>query len=109
MLRHRAPVAAIPDGYRHLATRVIYLAFRDVDNPNAAPEDRTSARLFLGGSAMLTYWCELAKLDRRRVVAQAQARIAVQDAEGSRRRPSNTSPLRRSKQSEQQPAQGEPR
>jgi hypothetical protein len=60
-------------GYRHLATRVIFQAFRDVGNPNESSETRTSARVFLAGSGMLYYWCELAQINPREVVARARA------------------------------------
>lgn len=73
--RSEAPAAAVHEsvGHRHLAARVIHQAFRDVDNPNGSPTNRTSARTFLAGSVMLYYWCEVAQLDPRRVIARARA------------------------------------
>ena len=59
------------DQYRHLALRVIGLAFRDLASPDGAAEDRASARSFLAGSAMFRHWCAVARLDPRRVMRQA--------------------------------------
>ena len=49
--------------HRFLATRVIDQAVRDVRNPTGTPIDSVSARAFLSGSPMLSYWCEIAGLD----------------------------------------------
>lgn len=61
-------------GYRHLALRVIGLAFRDLTSPGGTAEDRASARTFLGGSVMFKHWCAVARLDPRRVMRQAGPR-----------------------------------
>jgi hypothetical protein len=65
-------VAMLGPGYRRLAARVIYQAFRDLESPGASAEHRQSARVFLTGSSLLTYWCELAEADSAVVVARAQ-------------------------------------
>jgi hypothetical protein len=57
---------------RHLAIRVIDQAFRDLAAPAGLPADQESARVFLAGSSMLDYWCELADLDPAFVVAHAR-------------------------------------
>jgi len=57
-----------PAAHRYLAARVIDQAFRDVRNPNGAPTDSASAREFLSGSPMLSYWCEVAELDLKCVI-----------------------------------------
>jgi hypothetical protein len=62
--------------HRFLATRVIDQAVRDVRNPNGAPIDNVSARAFLSGSPMLSYWCEIAGLDRNCVIDRARILMA---------------------------------
>ena len=69
-----------PAGHRHLAARVIDQAFRDARNPNGAPIDGASARAFLSGSPMLSYWCEVAELDLNRVIVRARTLMAGCDA-----------------------------
>lgn len=61
----RASDAPGPDvystyGYRRLAASVIALAVRDLES--RSHEDRDSARTFLAGSAMLGFWCHLARI-----------------------------------------------
>lgn len=63
--------------HRFLATRVIDQAVRDVRNPNGAPIDNVSARAFLSGSPMLSYWCEIAGLDRNFVIDRARILMAA--------------------------------
>ena len=58
--------------HRFLAARVIDQAVRDVRNPNGAPTDSASARAFLAGSPMLSYWCEIAELDLNCVINRAR-------------------------------------
>ena len=70
----------LPAAHRHLAARVINQAVRDVCNPNGAPTDSTSARAFLSGSPMLSYWCEVAELDLNRVMDRARTLMAGCDA-----------------------------
>jgi hypothetical protein len=67
-----------------LAARVIDQAVRDVRNPNGALIDNASARAFLSGSPMLSYWCEIADLDLSCVVDRARTLIADCDAPGRR-------------------------
>jgi hypothetical protein len=62
--------------HRFLATRVIDQAVRDVRNPNGAPIDNVSARAFLSGSPMLSYWCEIAGLDPNCVIDRARILLA---------------------------------
>jgi len=62
--------------HRFLATRVIDQAVRDVRNPNGAPIDNVSARAFLSGSPMLSYWCEIAGLDPNCVIDRARTLMA---------------------------------
>jgi hypothetical protein len=50
--------------HRSLAAHIIEQAVRDVRNPNGVPTDSASARAFLSGSPMLSYWCKIAELDR---------------------------------------------
>ena len=69
--------------HRFLATRVIDQAVRDVRNPNGAPIDSVSARAFLSGSPMLSYWCEIAELDLDCVIDRA--RILMAGCEAGRR------------------------
>jgi hypothetical protein len=73
--------------HRFLAARVIDQAVRDVRNPNGTLTDSASARAFLSGSPMLSYWCEVANLDLSRVVQRARTLMADCDA---RRRGSAT-------------------
>lgn len=69
-----------PAAHRYLAARVIDQAFRDARNPNGMPNDSASARAFLSGSPMLSYWCEVAQLDLDRVIVRARTLIAGCDA-----------------------------
>ena len=57
--------------HRSLAAHVIDQAVRDVRNPNGAPTDSASARAFLSGSPMLSYWCEIAEIDLNCVIDRA--------------------------------------
>jgi hypothetical protein len=41
-----------------------------VRDPNGTPDDTASARSFLSGSPMLSYWCEIAELDLKYVIAR---------------------------------------
>ena len=67
--------------YRHLAVRVLALAFLDVANPDGVPADRESARAFLRGSRMLLHWCRVAALDPASVIKVAdQLRAGVRSA-----------------------------
>jgi hypothetical protein len=66
--------------HRFLAARVIDQAVRDVRNPNGTLTDSASARAFLSGSPMLSYWCDIANLDLRRVVERARGLMADCDA-----------------------------
>jgi hypothetical protein len=66
--------------HRFLAARVIDQAVRDVRNPNGALIDSASARAFLSGSPMLSYWCEIADLDLSCVVDRARTLMADCDA-----------------------------
>ena len=66
--------------HRSLAAHVIEQAVRDVRNPNGAPIDGASARTFLSGSPMLSYWCEIAELDLNSVIDQARTLMAGCDA-----------------------------
>jgi len=75
----------LPAAHRTLAARVIHQAVRDVRNPNGAPTDSASARTFLSGSPMLSYWCEVAELDLTCVIDRARTLMATCDA-GRRRR-----------------------
>jgi hypothetical protein len=70
----------LPAAHRFLAARVIDQAVRDVRNPNGAPSDSASARAFLSGSSMLSYWCEIAELDLNCVIDRARTLIAGCDA-----------------------------
>ena len=69
--------------HRSLAARVIDQAVRDVRNPNGPPTDSASARAFLSGSPMLSYWCEIAELDLDCVIDRA--RILMAGCEAGRR------------------------
>jgi hypothetical protein len=66
--------------HRSLAAHVIEQAVRDVRNPNGAPTDVASARTFLSGSPMLSYWCEIAELDLNSVIDHARTLMAGCDA-----------------------------
>jgi hypothetical protein len=66
--------------HRSLAAGVIRQAVRDVRNPNGTPDDTASARSFLSGSPMLSYWCEIAELDLNCVVEWARTLVADCDA-----------------------------
>jgi len=66
--------------HRFLAARVINQAVRDVRNPNGTLTDSASARAFLSGSPMLSYWCHIGNLDLSRVVKRARTLIADCDA-----------------------------
>jgi hypothetical protein len=65
--------------HRSLAARVIDQAVRDMRNPNGAPIDSASARAFLSGSPMLSYWCDIAELDLSCVMNRARALMACYD------------------------------
>jgi hypothetical protein len=71
--------------HRFLAARVINQAIRDVRNPNGVPTDTASARVFLSGSSMLAYWCEIAELDLNCVIDRARTLMAGWDADRRRR------------------------
>ena len=62
--------------HRSLAAHVIEQAVRDVRNPSGAPIDSASARSFLSGSPMLSYWCEIAELDLNCVIDRARTLMA---------------------------------
>ena len=66
--------------HRFLATRVIEQAVRDVRNPTGTLFDSASARAFLSGSPMLSYWCQIAELDLSCVVDRARTLMADADA-----------------------------
>ena len=66
--------------HRSLAARVIGQAIRDVRDPNGARIDSASARSFLSGSPMLSYWCEIAEIDVTCVIDRAQTLLADCDA-----------------------------
>ena len=70
----------LPAAHRSLAARVIGQAVRDVRNPNGAPTDSASARSFLSGSPMLSYWCEIAEVDLTCVIDRARTLMAGCDA-----------------------------
>jgi len=69
----------LPAAHRALAARVIGQAVRDVRDPNGAPIDSASARSFLSGSPMLSYWCEIAELDLKYVIDRARTLMAGRD------------------------------
>ena len=62
--------------HRSLAARVIGQAIRDVRDPNGARVDSASARSFLSGSPMLSYWCEIAEIDVTCVIDRARTLMA---------------------------------
>ena len=66
--------------HRSLAARVIGQAIRDVRDPNGARVDSASARSFLSGSPMLSYWCEMAEIDVTCVIDRARTLLAECDA-----------------------------
>jgi hypothetical protein len=70
----------LPAAHRSLAARVIGQAVRDVRDPNGTRIDSASARSFLSGSPMLSYWCEIAELDLHCVVDRARTLVAGFDA-----------------------------
>jgi hypothetical protein len=70
----------LPAAHRSLAARVIGQAVRDVRDPNGTRIDSASARSFLSGSPMLSYWCEIAELDLNCVVDRARTLVAGCDA-----------------------------
>jgi hypothetical protein len=57
--------------YRDLAVRVLASAFRDLTKA-ARSSDRESARVFLAGSGMMRYWCQVAALDPVGVATHAE-------------------------------------
>ena len=71
--------------HRYLAARVISQAFRDARDPNGESTDSASARAFLSGSPMLSYWCEVAELNLTCVIVRARTVMAGCDAGPSRR------------------------
>ena len=56
---------------RHLAVRVIELAFRDLASSAGLSGHQESARVFLAGSSMLHHWCAVADLDPAWMIARA--------------------------------------
>ena len=62
--------------HRSLAARVIGQAIRDVRDPNGTRLDSASARSFLSGSPMLSYWCEIAEIDVTCVIDRARTLLA---------------------------------
>jgi len=63
-------------------------------NPNGPPTDSASARAFLSGSPMLSYWCEIAALDLNSVIDRARTLMAGCDPWPPRPRRLRRSPLR---------------
>jgi hypothetical protein len=61
-----------PSAHRHLAARVIDQAFRDARNSTGASTNGASARAFLSGSPMLSYWCAIAEVDPTCVIVRAR-------------------------------------
>lgn len=84
-------IGTASDGCRHLATRVIHQAFRDLAKSAGSSDDQESARAFLSGSSMLTHWCAVAQVDPYRMIAHAKhltARAnAPRHAQGTRTKP----------------------
>jgi len=75
-MRRLLPSRAVtrdPDGgpCRHLAVRVIELAFRDLASSAGLRSHQDSARVFLAGSSMLDHWCAVADLDPAWMIARA--------------------------------------
>jgi hypothetical protein len=70
----------LPAAHRSLAARVIGQAVRDVRDPNGTRIDSASARSFLSGSPMLSYWCEIAELDLNCVIDRARTLMDGCDA-----------------------------
>ena len=70
----------LPAAHRSLAARVIGQAIRDVRDPNGARIDSASARSFLSGSPMLSYWCEIAEIDVTCVIDRVRTLLADCDA-----------------------------
>jgi hypothetical protein len=58
--------------YRQLAVSVLARALLDLASPAGLPAHRESARMFLAGSGMLSYWCGVAALDPSCVVKHAE-------------------------------------
>ena len=81
--------------HRSLAARVIGQAIRDVRDPNGARIDSASARSFLSGSPMLSYWCEIAEIDVTCVIDRARTLLADCDVGQRDRAGSAEVPLRR--------------
>ena len=75
----------LPAAHRSLAARVIGQAVRDVRDPNGTRIASASARSFLSGSPMLSYWCEIAELDLNCVIDRARTLMAGCDAGRHRR------------------------
>jgi hypothetical protein len=67
----QAVVTANAGPCRHLAVRVIELAFRDLASSAGLRSDQESARVFLAGSSMLHHWCAVADLDPAQMIARA--------------------------------------
>ena len=65
--------------HRSIAASVIGQAIRDVRNPNGGRIDSVSARSFLSGSPMLSYWCEIAEIDVTCVIDRARTLLAECD------------------------------
>src|SRR6476619_3263112 len=59
-------------GCRDLALGVIDRAFRDLTGIGGSRADQESARMFLSGSSMFSYWCAVASLDPTWMVARAR-------------------------------------
>jgi len=70
----------LPAAHRSLAARVIGQAVRDIRDPKGTRIDSASARSFLSGSPMLSYWCEIAELDLNCVFDRARTLVADFDA-----------------------------
>ena len=70
----------LPAAHRSLAARVIGQAVRDVRDPNGTRIDSASARSFLSGSPMLSYWCEIAEIDLNCVIDRARTLMTSCDA-----------------------------
>jgi hypothetical protein len=72
---HLASIHSNPHTYRHLAVRIVYQAVKDLLNPTESPGNRGSAREFLAGSSMLSFWCEVGGFETRAVMCRAQALV----------------------------------
>ena len=77
----RPPPSSDAEGspYRHLAVRVIDLAFRDLASPVGSAAGPESAREFLAGTSMMYLWCEVADLNPECLVARARKIMASSD------------------------------